>query len=472
MDTQKRQISKGALINILGIGVGIVLNIWLLPKLFSTGEYGVYRWIERTTILLANILLFGHHRAYTKFHTDKVFGGSLFKQAIFSKNTALILCTGAIVAFTAPLLAPIFHLETYQWLLPVLGFTVAGNMALLSATNISATTKRIAIPLFLKNIGLRMVMLIGGLIVLNSSFGFIHWMLFFGLGTLVLGFGGLYYAWKRVGIQFRLKYMFKSLPGVVKTFMRYSVMTTVVTFGLSTIDVQMLALLTDYSSVGIYGIAFFMGSMIDGIKRPINQMLAPQFVKAWNTNNQIVLSKLYKKTATVQVLINSVIVLMIISNVDWIFSVIPNGSRFNAAIPVVGWVLLARFIDSSFGSNGEIIGNSPYYRYNFYFSTILISLVIGLNLCFIPRYGIEGVAYSGVISMFLFNTMKTALIYVKSGMLPFSRTYVKILVVGIVLFILLMYIPLSGFLGAITRGTILLLVIILSRKFIANTLTN
>ena len=61
MDTQKRQISKGALINLLGIGIGVILNIWLLPKLFSTGELGVYRWIERTTILLANILLFGNH---------------------------------------------------------------------------------------------------------------------------------------------------------------------------------------------------------------------------------------------------------------------------------------------------------------------------------------------------------------------------------------------------------------------------
>ena len=185
MDTQKRQISKGALINLLGIGIGVILNIWLLPKLFSTGELGVYRWIERTTILLANILLFGNHRAYTKFHADESVGDH-FKQTIFSKNTALILGSGALMALCGPLLAPIFHLETYTWLLPVLGFTVAGNMALLSATSVSATTKRIAVPLFLKNIGLRSVMLVGGFIVLWSSLGFIHWMLFFGLGLSLI----------------------------------------------------------------------------------------------------------------------------------------------------------------------------------------------------------------------------------------------------------------------------------------------
>ena len=471
MDTQKRQISKGALINLLGIGIGVILNIWLLPKLFSTGELGVYRWIERTTILLANILLFGNHRAYTKFHADESVGDH-FKQAIFSKNTALILGSGALMALCGPLLAPVFHLETYTWLLPVLGFTVAGNMALLSATSVSATTKRIAVPLFLKNIGLRSVMLVGGLIVLWSSFGFIHWMLFFGLGTLALGLGGLYYAWKRVGVQFHLKHTFTAFPAVVRTFMRYSVMTTVVTFGLSTIDIQMLSLLTDYSSVGIYGIAFFMGSVIDGIKRPINQMLAPQFAKAWNTNNTTMLSKLYKKTATIQVLVNVLMVIMILSNIDWIFSLIPNSERFNAAIPVVGWVLLARFIDSSFGSNGEIIGNSPYFRFNFYFSTILITLVIALNLYFIPTYGIVGVAYSGVISMFLFNAMKAVLIYRKSGMLPFSATYVKIIVVGALVFGATMYLPVTGFLGAVIRGVFVLAVLAVNRKFIIATVQN
>ena len=70
------------------------------------------------------------------------------------------------------------------------------------------------------------------------------------------------------------------------------------------------------------------------------------------------LSKLYKKTATIQVLVNVLMVVMILSNIDWIFSLIPNSERFNAAIPVVGWVLLVihRFL---LGSNGEIIGNSP-----------------------------------------------------------------------------------------------------------------
>ena len=68
------------------------------------------------------------------------------------------------------------------------------------------------------------------------------------------------------------------LSAVVRTFMRCTD-DHCCYLRLSTIDIQMLSLFTDYSSVGIYGIAFFMGSVIDGIKRLINQ-IAPQFAKA------------------------------------------------------------------------------------------------------------------------------------------------------------------------------------------------
>jgi len=59
MNVSKKQISSGAVINIVGILVGAILNLWLLPKLFSTEELGMYRWMERTAVLLSNILLFG-----------------------------------------------------------------------------------------------------------------------------------------------------------------------------------------------------------------------------------------------------------------------------------------------------------------------------------------------------------------------------------------------------------------------------
>ena len=67
MNNAKKQISSSALINLVGILLGAALNLWLLPKLFSTEELGMYRWMERSTVLLSNILLCGVHRSLQSF---------------------------------------------------------------------------------------------------------------------------------------------------------------------------------------------------------------------------------------------------------------------------------------------------------------------------------------------------------------------------------------------------------------------
>ena len=57
-------------------------------------------------------------------------------------------------------------------------------------------------------------------------------------------------------------------------------------------------------------------------------------------------------------------------------------------------------------------------------------------------------------------------------MLPFSATYVKIVVVGALVFGIVMYLPVAGFLGAVIRGGIVLAVLAVNRKFIIATVQN
>jgi len=57
-------------------------------------------------------------------------------------------------------------------------------------------------------------------------------------------------------------------------------------------------------------------------------------------------------------------------------------------------------------------------------------------------------------------------------MLPFSKTYVKIIVIGALVFGATMYLPVAGFLGAVIRGGIVLAVLAVNRKFIKATVQN
>jgi glucan phosphoethanolaminetransferase (alkaline phosphatase superfamily) len=57
-------------------------------------------------------------------------------------------------------------------------------------------------------------------------------------------------------------------------------------------------------------------------------------------------------------------------------------------------------------------------------------------------------------------------------MLPFSATYVKIIVVGALVFAAAIYLPVAGFYGAVIRGGIVLTVLAVNRKFIIATVKN
>ena len=70
MSVFKRQIIKGSLSNFLGIGLGVLNNIWLFPLAFTLEELGIYRWVERTAVLIAAIALLGMHRTYVRYQSQ------------------------------------------------------------------------------------------------------------------------------------------------------------------------------------------------------------------------------------------------------------------------------------------------------------------------------------------------------------------------------------------------------------------
>jgi len=240
--------------------------------------------------------------------------------------------------------------------------------------------------------------------------------------------------------------------------------------GINTLDVQMLSMLTDMNSVGIYGMAFFMGSVIDGIRRPINQMLAPQISTSWNKNNMVVLKKIYEKTSSAQMVVNAAYVILVVVNVEWIFSLIPDGERFYPAIPVVVWTLARKYINAAFGSNGEIIANSPFYQLNMQIGSVMLVINVLLNLLFIPRYGILGVAYSGFIAVLFVNGMRAIMIYRKCGLQPFTRESLAILTGTIAVGALCYKVPFDGLLKFLVSGLIVVAALLVNRKFIKNLL--
>lgn len=443
MSVFKRQIIKGSLSNFLGIGLGVLNNIWLFPLAFTLEELGIYRWVERTAVLIAAVALLGMHRTYVRYQSQfKGDEASQFLSNIIAIVAAVAGISGIGFTLFAGRIAELLDVPVADEIF-TLGAVIAGSMTYTLGLSIASSAKRISVPFFLKNVGIRLTLLIGAYLVSKDHLDFSFWMKIFALVHMFVGLGVLFYSVLLKGIPLRKpKPLNKGLSKELATFAGSGVIMAVMTMSLATIDSQMIASLMSYEALGIYSIAFFIGSFVDGIRRPVSQALSPQFANLWNEGNTDAIAKMYGRTSRVLMAVALASFLLIVPNIEFIFSLIPNPERFEDAKSVVVLVLLSRVIDYSFGSNGELLSNGPYFKWNLVAISGLVALLIGLNYVLIPIYRLDGAGYALIISYAVFNIAKAVYLYLKENMQPFSSVQLTLVCIALPTYLLAM--KLSG----------------------------
>jgi O-antigen/teichoic acid export membrane protein len=458
MSVVKQQIIKGTVSNFIGIGLGLINNIWLFPLAFSLEEIGIYRWVERTGVLLAALGLLGVNRTYVRYQNK--FDGEVASQ--FLSNMLFIAVTGIIVIgivfsiFTQSF-AELFNVPIHEEF-RVLGIVIAGTMAYTLGLSIASTAKRISIPFFFKNVGIRLILLITAFLVSTNTIGFGIWMNYFAIAHLIVGVVVLGYSLLQKGLPLRMPKALKlGLGRELFFFSSSGIVMAVMTMSLATIDSQMVASLLDYEALGVYSIAFFIGSFVDGVRRPISQALSPQFANHWNDKNSLAMQKMYARTSRVLMSVALLSFITIVPNLDAIFNLIPDQARFEPAKNVVVLILISRVIDFSFGANGEILSNGPHFKWNLIAISGLVGMLIGLNLLLIPKYGIDGVGYSLIIAYFIFNVAKAVFLYRKEQMQPFTRVQFQLLVLATLIYFGATIVGFEGNSGLLLSNLIILL---------------
>ncbi len=107
---------------------------------------------------------------------------------------------------------------------------------------------------------------------------------------------------------------------------------------------------------------------------------------------------------------------------------------------LLGVVLIVSFgklFTMSMGCLNNIITNSKYYVYVFWFSTISALLAVVLNLYLIQWYGITGAAYATLMVIVLINILKILLVQFRFKINPYSKA--SILTVTLILLVNLIF---------------------------------
>ena len=196
------------------------------------------------------------------------------------------------------------------------------------------------------------------------------------------------------------------------------------------IDKSMLSSILTVENVAYYSVAVFIAAVIEIPGRAMFQILSPVVATAINKNQMKKLEDLLKKSSTNLVLVASLFFLLINLNIDDFYNML-NQDGYSIGIPIVVIVSFGKLYSMSIGCINNIISNSKYYYYTFWFSLFSSALAVILNIYLIIEFGITGAAYATLIVLAIMNSLKIYLVKVKFNIHPYSRDTIKIIVLSV-----------------------------------------
>lgn len=245
------------------------------------------------------------------------------------------------------------------------------------------------------------------------------------------------------------------------------------------IDSVMIGQSISESFVGIYAIAIFFSSTIDIPRRSITQIITPIASQCLASNNMSKLKTIYSETSIYLQLLGSVLLLLIWTNIDFIYSMIPK-EDYTIGKYAFLFLGMAKLIDMTFSINGEIITYSKKYKANLIIQIILVIVTISLNYLFIERWGITGAALASAIAILFINVIRFLFIKYYFNLNPFklSNGIIVVLSIVVLLFNEIDFIKFNLFVNGIINVIVILgsfiLLIFLNKDFviIKNKITN
>ncbi len=205
------------------------------------------------------------------------------------------------------------------------------------------------------------------------------------------------------------------------------------------IDAIMVNHILGESKTGVYGIAFYFGTIIVIPARSIYRITSSIVAEAFKKNDFKEIHSLYNKSCNTQLAIGLFLFIGIYTNIENIMQMLP--AEYYSGKNVILIISAAYLIEMATGINQVIISNSKYFRYDTYFVFALVAIVIVANLIFIPLYGISGSAVATAITISVGNFLRFIFLYYKYKMQPYDFNTLKLIALAIPVFVLGFFIP-------------------------------
>jgi O-antigen/teichoic acid export membrane protein len=203
---------------------------------------------------------------------------------------------------------------------------------------------------------------------------------------------------------------------------------------MANIDILMINNELGLAQAGIFGVAFYFGTIIIIPSRSLIRIATSIVAEAFKKNSMVEISSIYKKSCNTQLTIGLLLYIGIYCNINNIMLILPPAYRGGEAVILL--IGLGYLLDMATGINTVIMLTSKHYRYDGYFMFFSLLLAVGGNYLLIPKYGITGSAAATAFTLAVYNILRWLFLYYTYNLQPYDINTLKLLAIG--LFALLM----------------------------------
>ena len=423
-----KQGSWNFVIIYLGVILGTLNNMFLMPHALNKYELGIISVLLSLTLIGAQVSLFGGTQAIIKFYPR--YKGSKYEFGLVNyllRNTliSLVFSIGIYLLFREYIIEAYSDTSSlfgkyYFLYIPLLTFFVfqeffGGYLRSLLKTVYHSVIKEIILRVYQS--ALYVLLLIDwiqfDLFLMCYVCGYL-------LTTTLIILG------VRKHSGFVLFRPFRKEKKEKRSVMKFcsAIFTTGIAGALlSNIDIIMIGAMAPLflgneglELAGVYGRMAYMAVLITIPLRSILSIAVPMISKAWEEGRRAELKSIYKKSSLTLTILGLVSFVGIWANIDNVFRIFPVG--FEIGKYVFLYLAFGNLMQTVLGTNGPIISNSPHYWVSGIAVPLLAAMVIVTNIIFIPRYGIEGAAFATMGSRLVFSVGVYLFLLLKYKMQP------------------------------------------------------
>ena len=438
------QSLKNTIITYIGFAIGGINTIYLYPVLLGATYYGLSNFILSFANVIMPLFAIGMQNTLVKFYSQY---RTNEERSRFLSFTVLF---PFVIIIPSLLLGFVYYdevqfflskknkiVESYIWVIPIIGVCMSYFEIFYAWLRVHMHS---VFGNFIKEVGLRSASLIL-LICVNYGWlsveGFIYATVAVYLIALIIT---MFYAFNIQKPTFQL-----AIPDNVKdilTYTFYIILSGSVANLLLDGDKIILNQYMHIENIAYYSVATYIALVISVPSRAMHQIVYPITAKLMHENKHDEMNILYKKTSINLQVVGGFVMLGIFVNINMLYEIIIQGLKnpaekqlYLGSIMVVFMIGLSKYFDLILGNNNAIIFNTKYYRTVLFLGVTLVILTIGLNMVFIPIYGIIGSAFATLLSITFYSLAKLFFVVKKLDLYPFTKQTLYSIALTLVLFL-------------------------------------